>query len=151
MKKLVMTAAVLACAASIVSAQTVTSANIVGYNKVTKTANGDLNMVGVSFLSENQTLNELFSADQFSGDLFVAGNSDQVIIWNAGTQAYATYVYYDVSSVYGPTYESYDGWQALADFGSAVYADDTVIPLGQGFWYKAVAGFDWAANRPYTP
>lgn len=39
MKKLVMTAAVIACAASVVTAQTVTSANIVGYNKAA-TASG---------------------------------------------------------------------------------------------------------------
>jgi len=48
MKKLVMTAAVLATAAGVVTAQTVTSANIVGYNKDGIPANG-LFIAGVQF------------------------------------------------------------------------------------------------------
>jgi hypothetical protein len=137
MKKLVMTVAVLACAASVVSAA-VTSANIVGYDKVTKTANGDLNMVGVSFVSTAQTLNSLFPPAQFEGDLYSAANSDQVIVWNAGSQGYNTYVYYDVSGTYGPEYTSYDGWQELAQFGSLNYANPT-LPVGSAFWFKGSA------------
>ena len=49
MKKILMTAAVLACAASIVSAQTVTSANVVGYSKVTMEPG--FNMIRAAFLA----------------------------------------------------------------------------------------------------
>jgi hypothetical protein len=129
-----MTAAVLALAVSFASA--VTSSNIVGYAKVVKPANGNLNMVGVSFVSQTtQTLNELFPADQFEGDLFDPNLSDQLIAWNSGTQAYATYVYYDVSGTYGPAYASYDGWQEIGQFGSANYANPT-LPAGSAFWFK---------------
>jgi hypothetical protein len=138
MKKLVMTAAVLALAVSFASA--VTSSNIVGYAKVVKPANGNLNMVGVSFVSQTtQTLNELFPADQFEGDLFDPNLSDQLIAWNSGTQAYATYVYYDVSGTYGPAYASYDGWQEIGQFGSANYANPT-LPAGSAFWFKGSGG-----------
>ncbi len=133
MKKLVMTAAVVACA-GIVSAQ-VYSANIVGYSKVTKPANGDLNMVGVSFISTSQKLNELFPPAQFEGDLFNANASDQVIAWNAGSQSYSTYVYYDASGTYGSSYAYLDGWQEASQFGTANYANPT-LPAGSAFWFK---------------
>ena len=137
MKKLIMLAAVVA-SASIVSAQ-VYSDNIVGYVKVAKPANGDLNMVGVSFLSTSQTLNQLFPMGQFEGDLFNAGASDQVILWNNGTASYDTYVYYDVSGTYGPAYATYDGWQEIGQFGSANYANP-VLPAGSAFWFKGSGG-----------
>ena len=62
MKKLVMTAAVLACAASIASAQTVTSANIVGYGKV-QAADG-LQIASMQFVSGSNTLDTIFG-DQY--------------------------------------------------------------------------------------
>ena len=133
MKKLMVSAAVLACV-SIVPAQVV-SDNIVGYTVVTKPANGDLNMVGVSFVSTGQTLNELLPVNQFEGDLFSAANSDTINIWDAGTQSYATYVFYDVSGTYGPAYATYDGWQEFGQFGSANYANP-VLPAGSAFWFS---------------
>ena len=48
MKKLVMTVAVLACAASVVTAQTVTSANMVGYAKV-EAVGGQLTLAALNF------------------------------------------------------------------------------------------------------
>jgi hypothetical protein len=99
------------------------------------------------FASDN-TIGGLF-AGQASGDYNNPNASDQVIVWNPSTQAYTVYVYLDASGTYGPSYASYDGWQEYSQFQSANYADDTNIPLGQGFWYKAVSGFDWAVSNNY--
>lgn len=59
MKKIIMTAAVIACAASIASAQPVQSANIVGYNKV-ETAVG-FKIVAQQFEGSDATPTGLFS------------------------------------------------------------------------------------------
>ena len=66
MKKLVMTVAVLTCAASFVSAQTVTSANIVGYNKAISYKGQQL--FGANFqIADGATPNSLF------GEMFPNG------------------------------------------------------------------------------
>ncbi|MCF7817689.1 MAG: hypothetical protein K9M54_07390 [Kiritimatiellales bacterium] len=59
MKKLVVTAAMLACAASMASAQTVTSANMVGYAKV-NAIGGQLTLVALNFETGGLTLNDVF-------------------------------------------------------------------------------------------
>jgi len=58
MKKLVMTVAVLACAASVVSAQTVTSANMVGYAKV-NAVGGELTLVALNFEPSTNLVSEI--------------------------------------------------------------------------------------------
>jgi hypothetical protein len=77
MKKLALVAAVVACA-SIVSAQTVTSQNIVGYTKVQGTA-GALTLCALNFDTGGLTLNDLF-ADLNSGSY--------IHYWNKGTGSY---------------------------------------------------------------
>ena len=58
MKKLVMTVVVLASAASIATAQTVTSENVVGYTKV-EAIGGQLSLVAVNFETDGAALNAL--------------------------------------------------------------------------------------------
>lgn len=86
MKKLVMTAAVLTCAASIVSAQTVTSANIVGYQKQ---ARPSLQMVGSAWKTG--------SLDSILGHGHLAGPSvdlaDKAYIYTAGSGYEQFYLY----------------------------------------------------------
>lgn len=81
MKKLVMTVAVLACAASIVSAQ-VYSANIVGYTKV-QAVGGELTLAAINFDTGGVLLGDVMP----SGTL-PSGSS--VYKWDKGTGAYAT-------------------------------------------------------------
>lgn len=80
MKKLVMTAAVLACAASVVTAQTVTSANMVGYAKVTAVG-GQLTLVALNFETGGLTVNELFGS---------LPTGSVINLWDKGANAYVT-------------------------------------------------------------
>jgi hypothetical protein len=129
MKKLVMTAAVLTCAASIVSAQTVTSANVVGYYKSLKPA-GDLQLLGVSFGTTASTLDDLLGQSQFTGDPEFQ-NADQVITWNAGTQTYKIYGLYDGNAWGDPTVE----WRDVEDFYTS--AASPVLPVGSAAWLSS--------------
>jgi len=116
MKKLVMTAA-LVCAASIVSAQTVTSANIVGYAKKS-VGGGSFKIVAAQFLAgqtNGMTLGEAFPN---------MGEGDQILFW-AGT-GYEIYTYY----------VGY-GWY---DFTVTTPSDDVLIPQGASVWLKSIAG-----------
>jgi hypothetical protein len=131
MKKLVMTAAVLACATSIVSAQTVTSANVVGYYKSLKPA-GDLQLLGVSFGTTASTLDDLLGQSQFTGDP-ETGNADSVITWNAGTQTYKTYALYDGNAWGDPTVE----WRDADDFYTPMASP--VLPVGSAAWLTSPA------------
>ena len=117
MKKLVMTVAVLACAASIVSAQTVTSANIVGYSKEAAAA-GNFQLVAAQFnagTAGGMTLGEAFGE---------VGDQDQVLFWNGG--GYTTYIYWA-------------GW-GWYDITGSVLSDDVLIPEGNSVWIKDVSG-----------
>jgi len=112
MKKIVMTATLVACAA-VVTAQTVTSANIVGYSKATVSAGG-LQLLSPQF---SGTDGGVMLDDAFSG----LNANDQVLTWNGG--GYTTYTYY------GATY----GWLD----GSFQPAGSTVITAGNGLWVKS--------------
>ena len=81
MKKLVMTVAVLACAASVVTAETVTSANMVGYTKVTAVG-GELTLVALNFDTGGLTLPELV------GDDLPTGSS--IYLWDKSEGTYVT-------------------------------------------------------------
>ena len=113
MKKLVMTVAVLACAASIVTAQTVTSANIVGYAKPKVLAAEAFEILVPQFTGTagGTTLDNAFA------DL---GENTVVYTWT-GT-GYVKYTYY------GPV----NGWY---DNGFAP-SGDVVIPEGAAVWVK---------------
>ncbi len=74
-----MTAAVLTCAASIVSAQTVTSANIVGYTKV-NAVGGELSLVALNLDAGGGSLQDLIGTD--------VPSLSSVFLWNKGTGAY---------------------------------------------------------------
>ena len=112
MKKLVMTAAVLACTAAIVSAQTVTSANIVGYAKGSVDAGGiDIFTLQFSGSDEGVTL-----ANSFEG---LIENESVLYVFNGST--------YDVYDYYGPV----NGW-----YKGSTPSDDVVIPKGEAVWLK---------------
>ena len=78
MKKLVITVAVLACVASMVSAQTVTSANMVGYTKVTAVG-GELTLISINFETGGLTIGDVF------GDLPV---SSYIYLWDKSGNTY---------------------------------------------------------------
>lgn len=130
MKKIVMTAAVLACAASIASAQTVTSANIVGYYKVAKPAAG-LEIASIQMKSGD--LNVLLGTGSFVGDIFPE-SADNIIMWDKSVQNYVGFALYDGSAYGDPTVE----WRDIGDF----YTAGNPIPVapGSAMWLSSQAG-----------
>ena len=137
MRKILMTAAVLTCAASIASAQTVTSANIVGYNKIA-TVNGDLVLAGVPFNGVSNTVSEIL------GDTLPMGT--KVFTFNGAS--------YD-SVYYGEVKESQGGFPPTFvvvgtnwTFTGQEIAD-LIVPLGSGFFYNSAQDVEWVYERPF--
>jgi hypothetical protein len=106
---------VVACAASIVSAQ-VYSANIVGYATTTVPDSG-FEIIAPQFRADD-------SAGIALGDVFAnAVSGDQVLVYN-GTL-------YDAYTYYGSEYGWYKGSSA---------SDSVLIPEGASVWFKGSAG-----------
>ncbi|VGO21232.1 hypothetical protein [Pontiella sulfatireligans] len=135
MKKLLMTVAVLACATTFVSAQ-VTSANIVGYGKVAKPGDGDLNIMGISFQSTSNNLSSICPPNQFKGSASDATQADRLYIWDSATDKYTIYALYDIS-FYGGIYENDIGWQNVEGYGFGAPYVDPVLPAGSAVWIQA--------------
>ena len=125
------------------------SAELLGYARVDKPGNGKLNVVGVPFLSSNQTLNSLMDPLQFTGHYNNAGQADQLMLWNPATTSYVNLALYDLRS-FGAQYDYLTGWKAVAGFGpTSAYVNVTLKP-GDGFWFRAVNGsFTWVETNDY--
>ena len=134
MKKLIMTAAVVACA-GIVSAQ-VYSDNIVGYSATATPAAGGFDIISlglfgpgdsVSIQDAISNLDELNSGTSFA-------NVDKLYVWNGST--YVKYGLYDKGA--GNIFWLVDGigWN-IPTFANPTSA---VLDLGKGFWYESVDG-----------
>jgi len=146
MKKLVMTAAVLACATSMVAAQTVTSANIVGYSKATISAGG-LQMLSSQFSGSNGNV----TLDNAFANL---GSGTIVYAWNGS--GYTVYTYYGAYGWFDALFTP-SGSVAI-NSGSAVWVQDagagaTTISSGEVPGTNSVdvsvsAGLNMLAN-PY--
>jgi len=129
MKKLVMTIAVLACAASVATAQTVTSANVVGYTK--STLEPGFNMVRMPFVEGGQAATDIqliFDTSVLTqgGDL---GSADSIQFWDMVAIKYDRYFLHDGSGKTG------------AGKGGKWVDNDTqeiatnVVPPEQGFFF----------------
>jgi len=110
MKKLVMTAVALTCVASIASAQTITSANTVGYTRV-NAIGGELTLVAVNFDTSGITLQDLIGTDVPS----LSG----IFKWDKQTDTYAV-----------STLNSRGSWSPnlVLDLGDALF----IQPAGSG-------------------
>jgi len=118
MKKLIIAAMALTCATAIVSADTVTSENIVGYNKFQ--IKDGLQMPGLQFIGTGDS-----TPESLFGDSLPVGS--KVYIWgNDGTNAgYVSTVTY-IKPPFPP--------------GAATkWDDDPVIPLGAAYWVRLPA------------
>lgn len=100
MKKLIMTVAVLGCAASIASAQTVTSVNIVGYNK-----------------AENATGFQILGTQFDTGDNTPAGVFGETL--PVGSKIYVFNGAYD-SSLFDEDFLGNKAWSKSLDLGQSV-------------------------------
>ena len=115
MKKLLMTVAVLGCAAA-VTAQTVTSANMVGYAQEIVPA-GNFEVLAPQFNAGDTggvTLGDVFSG---------MNHLDEVLFWNGA--GYDVFRYWD----------GY-GWYYDNDYD---VADDVLIPEGEAVWGKSAS------------
>ena len=110
------------------------SAEVWGFVKAEKPGNSKLSMVGIPFMTEDQTLNSLMNPLQFSGDAHNPSLADQVIIWNVQTQKYKTYSLYDLRAHEG--YETYVYWQEFEQFGWGKPACNPVLPTGSAIFIR---------------
>jgi len=117
MKKLVMTVAVLATAASVVTAQTVTSANVVGYSKKNIGA-GAFKMVADQFVVDNE-------AGVSIGEAFGTSLPDGSELYSWNGSVYLVFTYFDGL-----------GWFD-GDFNDAT---GVVISRGDALWVKNAGG-----------
>ena len=117
MKKIIMTSALVACAA-VVAAQTVTSANVVGYSKQTAPGNGAFKIISNQFIADDEvgaTLDEAF------GDSLP--ENTELYAWDGG--AYKIYAYFGWNG----------GWTDATSFAPA---GTNVIERGNSLWVKNV-------------
>ena len=113
MKKLLMTVAVLGCVATMVSAQTVTSANIVGYSKKAMPLNS-IDIVSPQFLAGDA--GGISLDDAFGG----MSDSTSIYAWDGG--AYSLYTYYEGYGWFDPSF---------------VAAGGVLIGQGDGVWLQS--------------
>jgi plastocyanin domain-containing protein len=116
MKKMMIISALTACAA-VVAAETVTSANIVGYNKDTLPVG--LKISGYQF-SADETLDDIY------GGQYPEGTKLYTYTAGAGYGASATYeTYFDLD-----TYQNVTGWNPAT----------VTLSTGQGYWLDNSSG-----------
>ena len=112
-----------------------------GYAHSDKPGNGKLNVIGVPFVTSNQTLNSLMDPLQFSGHYNNAGQADQLMMWNPATTAYVNLALYDLRA-FGAQYASNTGWKAVAGFGPGAAYTNPVLPAGSAVWIRGATTND---------
>ena len=153
MKKLVMTVAVLTCA-SIVTAQTVTSANVVGYNKLASPAAGTFDLMALAQFSDSSSSVDIQSLIDNLDSLNSAGlgsnmaGADKLYVWTGA--GYATYAMFQ-DGASGPYWasDSEGGWTPGLEF-LGVNSANVVIDLGGGFWYESGTDKTVGFTQVYT-
>ena len=111
------------------------SAQLWGYARQDKPGNSKLNVVAIPFVTSNQTLNSLMDPLQFSGHYNNAGRADQLMIWDASSQAYVNLALYDLRA-FGAQYASNTGWKAVSGFGPTAAYTNPVLPAGSAIWIR---------------
>ena len=106
-----------------------------GYVKMDKPGNSRLNVVGIPFQTEAQTLGSLMDPLQFSGHHNNSGLADQVMIWDAGAQSYVNLALYDLRA-FGAQYASQTGWKLADGFGPLAGYVNPVLPAGSAVWIR---------------
>ena len=92
--------------------------------------------------SDATTLNDLGIHQNAKGQRLLPGSAEQVMIWDAQSQAYVNLALYE--------WGTNKGWKAFSGFGPAAPYTNPVIPAGQGFWLRSVSGaFNWVGTNRY--
>ncbi len=111
-----------------VHADGIVSSDIVGY-ATDSLASGNYTMGGMVFSAVGGgaiDLNEM-TFEGVTGSDFDA-TSDNILVWNPATSGYTTYYYY-----YDASAPEDNGWYGTLD-------EETTLPAGTAFWYRAKAG-----------
>lgn len=111
------------------------SARIWGYAALAKPGSPELNLVGISFLTSNQTLNSLMDPLQFSGHHNNAGLADQLMMWNPAATAYVNLALFD-RRAFGEQYAYLTGWKAADGFGPEAPYTNPVLAAGSAVWIR---------------
>ncbi|MCU0857798.1 MAG: hypothetical protein MUC65_05270 [Pontiellaceae bacterium] len=127
MKKVLLAAVIASMVGGAAFAQTnvVTSANVVGYSKVSLEAGGKYTMSTCNFeTGATNTLLSIFGTNQLTqSDSY--GDCDRIFVWNAGTQTYQAWAQWTD----GVFYKAND----LDEWNQAI-SGNPAIPVGQGFF-----------------
>ncbi len=116
------------------------SARVWGYARVAKPGNSKLSMVGIPFVTSNQTLNSLMGPLQFTGHHLSPGSADQILIWNPASHAYVNLALYDVRS-FGAQFADLTGWKPYTNFTGSAY-ENPVLPTGSAVWIRGSTADD---------
>jgi len=128
MKKISIILTILFAISFAAHAQTVGSANIMGYTKITVPASGWV-MVGYNFdVNDGATLSDAFGTNQLAQHDFNPALCDRVVLWSTNTLVYQTWA----QKTDGVFYKANDFGQFFSGDTGTV-ADITVTP-GMGMW-----------------
>ena len=127
MKKISIVLTILFAISFAAHAQTVGSANVMGYTKVSKPAGG-LQLMAVAW--EDSPLTDLITTSQFYGHYNI-GDADTIITWDAESQGYVKYALFSTVPAGGDITE----WRSFTNFyGTAV---NPTLEAGSAIWIKS--------------
>lgn len=132
MKKLIVTA-VAALIAAAASAQTVGSANVMGYSKVELKPNGTYHLVACNFESGSSNfLNDVFGTNQLRQSDFLSA-CDKITIWNTESQTYQRWAQWTD----GVFYKANDA----SEWNQGI-SGNPAVPAGSSFWIISAGSSD---------
>ena len=111
-----------------VHADGIVSSDIVGYS-TDSLASGNYTMGGMVFSAVGGgaiDLNDMTFAGVTGSDY--DGTADNILVWNPATSGYTTYYYY-----YDASAPEDNAWYGTQD-------EETTLPAGTAFWYRAKVG-----------
>ena len=145
MKKILFIAAAALISAS-AFAQTVSSANVVGYSKGTTPVAGAVDIVALNVFGTNATVDlqgAIGNMDELNASTALA-SADQIFVWNGGS--YAQYGLFAGTSNYWMS-SGASGWVKAA---TAAPTTGVEIDLGKGVWYKSDSAKDIGFTQNYN-
>ena len=124
MKKISIVLTILLALSVTAHAQTVGSANIMGYSKVGLRPGGKWEMVTCNFVAESNTLQDIFGTDQLAQSGSIS-ECDKIVIYDATALEYETYAQWTDGNFYNA--------DSQLEFNNSSVVNPQ-IPLGSAAW-----------------
>ena len=103
---------------------------VVGQVQLDRPAKAKLELMGIPFKTEGQTLASLLDPQAFSGHRFNTGKADQLVLWDAGTQSFLTLVLHADGTN--------KAWKLFDRFEEEGYGyTNPVLPSGSALWFRS--------------